>query len=310
MHKTFIGLIGILAILFHAIGQDFSCKNGNYEFLAPAIGDWEVATKDRIAVGEYEENIGTATVRNAIEGCGISISFRGTYKGNPYARESIITGHNNGVQMVAMDSEHGKFSTYDGTINDQKLEMKWYRNKEVGKLQSKYVLQFENEDAFTFSSFLSTDYGESWALTHERIFKRKQPSQKPVPTFLALIVSDIDQSIEWYDKVLGFELVNKNVMEERGLKMANLKAGKSRLELIEMNASIPQHKVLSDLPPKTKLQGFFKFGFESSNLAQVVKKLQLLDPQFNETIVKDPMTGKDMIVFKDPDGNRIQLFEE
>ena len=108
-----------------------------------------------------------------ITGCGIKESFRGTYKNKNYAREVMITGKDSsGIQMSILDSEHNSFSILDGEIKDEKIVVYWYRNKDVKKLQSKYILTIKNNNKFEFSSHLSTNYGEKWALTHERIYKR------------------------------------------------------------------------------------------------------------------------------------------
>ena len=38
----------------------------------------------------------------------------------------------------------------------------------IKRLQSKYILAIKTDNEFEFSSYLSTDYGNNWALTHER----------------------------------------------------------------------------------------------------------------------------------------------
>ena len=154
--------------------DSYSCANSNYSFLKQLSGIWTVSTKDRTAPDVYEDNTGVSTIEPAIGGCGISLSYRGTYKEKPYARESIITLKDSTVQMVAMDSEHGSFSTYDGSLLDGEINLYWFRDKEKKRLQSKYVLKIIDDNGFEFSSFLSTDYGENWALTHQRIYTRKE----------------------------------------------------------------------------------------------------------------------------------------
>lgn len=154
---------------------DYTCANESYDYLSRTIGTWDVQTKDRTSLGEYENNIGVATIEPLIEGCGITISYRGTYKSKPYAREvSIIGKDTSTIQMVALDSEHGSYSELNGSIADEVMELVWYRNEEVGRVRSKYVMTFTDKDAFEFSSFLSTDYAETWALTHQRLYKRKE----------------------------------------------------------------------------------------------------------------------------------------
>lgn len=154
---------------------EYTCANDNYDYLSQAIGEWVVETKDRIKPGEYESNTGIAIIKPLIKGCGITISYRGTYKSKPYAREVSILGQDStSVQMVALDSEHGGYSMLNGFITDEVLEVVWYRNEAVGRLRSKYVMTFQDLDTFEYSSFLSTDHAETWALTHERIYTRKK----------------------------------------------------------------------------------------------------------------------------------------
>ncbi len=75
--------------------------------------------------------------------------------------------------MVAMDSEHGSFLTYDGSLSEGEITLYWYRDQEKKRLQSKYVMTIADSSQFEFSSYLSTDYGENWALTHQRVYSRK-----------------------------------------------------------------------------------------------------------------------------------------
>ena len=106
---------------------------------------------------------------------GIKETFRGTYKNKTYAREVVITGLDSiNAQMISLDSEHGSFSIFEGQLKNNKMTTYWYRNKDKKKLQSKYILSFKDSNNFEFSSFLSQDYGRSWALTHKRIYHKIQ----------------------------------------------------------------------------------------------------------------------------------------
>ncbi len=155
--------------------EAFTCANEGYAFIHGVTGQWEVQTKDRTSPGEYQNNSGKAIISPGISGCSISISYRGTYRDKAYAREvNLIALDSAHYQMVAMDSEHGSYSTLEGTIENGSLVLYWFRNKEVGKLRSKYVMSQENANAFEFSSYLSTDFGETWALTHQRKYFRKE----------------------------------------------------------------------------------------------------------------------------------------
>lgn len=167
----------LLKSTFALFGQEsFPCANAGYPYLKQLIGHWDVKTRDRTSPGIYHDNSGKAIITPGIEGCGIVISYRGTYKNKAYAREvSLIGLDSSQFQMVALDSEHGSFSFLEGSLEDDQLVLYWYRNKQVRRLISKYVMTFLDDDQFEFSSFLSTDHGENWALTHQRIYSRGNP---------------------------------------------------------------------------------------------------------------------------------------
>ncbi|MFY0601339.1 MAG: DUF1579 family protein [Cyclobacteriaceae bacterium] len=158
-----------------AQNESFSCENEAYLFLQNTIGIWEVSSKDRTSPEVYEQNSGTSTITSLIEGCGIQESFRGIFRNKIYAREVLIIGKDSThVEMVTLDSEHSSFSSLQGEISENEMTVYWYRNPEKRKLQSKYILNYMSADQFEFSSFLSTDYGDTWSLTHQRKYKRLQ----------------------------------------------------------------------------------------------------------------------------------------
>ena len=90
-----------------------------------------------------------------------------------------------------------------------------------------------------------------------------QPSSlsDPKSYFASIIVGDIDISIQWYSKYLGFESVNRIDVVERGFSQANLKRGEALIELIELETSIDLNDLLVDKPRGTRVNGYFKFGF-------------------------------------------------
>ena len=133
---------------------------------------------------------------------------------------------------------------------------------------------------------------------------------KPEAQVSAIIVTDIEASIDWYVTSFGFEILNKIISEKRGFKQANLKSGTILIELIELKTSLSQTEVLKNHPKKTKIDGFFKFGFLVSDFENWVTHLKQLKVEFYGSVVIDPVSKKRMLLLKDPDGNRIQLFEK
>ncbi|MEP0986640.1 VOC family protein [Ekhidna sp.] len=129
------------------------------------------------------------------------------------------------------------------------------------------------------------------------------------PSFFAIVVKDIEQSIEWYNNNLGFELANKTESKERGFVIANMTSSITQLELIELKGSMSLSEA-SKLSGASKLEGLFKIGFKTSFFDDYVQLLKKNNVNFHGDVVNDPNSGLRMVIIKDPDGTRIQLFEK
>lgn len=130
------------------------------------------------------------------------------------------------------------------------------------------------------------------------------------PSFMAIIVSDIDTSIKWYQEMLGFEVENRLDLSDRGIWQSNLKNSGMRLELIQTSSMINSKELLSERGSKVKLTGFFKIGFTVKDFDGQLSFLESREATFHGRVVADPVSGKRMVIVLDPDGNRIQLFEQ
>lgn len=128
--------------------------------------------------------------------------------------------------------------------------------------------------------------------------------------FSALIVSNIEQSIIWYKDNFGFEILNKNEYADAGLKQANLKRGNILIELIELSKAISAKDAIPNYNSKTRIIGLFKIGFLVSDFEKWIDYLAKKDVEFHGRVVNQPESDKRMVIVKDPDGNRIQLFEK
>ncbi|MCB0534708.1 MAG: VOC family protein [Lewinellaceae bacterium] len=131
----------------------------------------------------------------------------------------------------------------------------------------------------------------------------------PEAFFTAIIVRDIDSSIAWYTENLGFTLIDRAENAAIGFQQANLKRGAVLLELLELQAAIYPEDILAEAPPKTRIAGLFKFGFRMAEFDRWLAFLEQSGVDFLGTVVADPVSGRRMVLIKDPDGNRIQLFE-
>ena len=130
------------------------------------------------------------------------------------------------------------------------------------------------------------------------------------PYFTAVLVDDFNESLAWYQDVLGFELIDQTQNKERGFAQANLQRGAALLELIALDSAFSQEQLNDINPDIARVNGFFKIGFSVSNFDEWLAHLTESGVQFNGSVVVNPQSGKRMVIIKDPDGNRIQLFEK
>ena len=130
------------------------------------------------------------------------------------------------------------------------------------------------------------------------------------PYFTAIIVSDLDSSIEWYGNVFGYEVINRNEAEHIGLVQANLKTETSLLELIQLETSLSIEEAIPNYNPLNRIQSIFKIGFKVDDFDSILERIQMLDVEVLGDVVSDPVSNTRMIILLDPDGNRVQLFEQ
>jgi catechol 2,3-dioxygenase-like lactoylglutathione lyase family enzyme len=113
------------------------------------------------------------------------------------------------------------------------------------------------------------------------------------------LVNEVQPSIEFYVKHLGFELV-----EQMGPAFAVVAKGDLNLWL-----SGPQSSAARPMPDGRKPQagGWNRFVVEVDDLELVVSSMKLAGVPFRNTIVVGP--GGKQILAEDPSGNPIEIFE-
>ena len=134
------------------------------------------------------------------------------------------------------------------------------------------------------------------------------------PKLIALCVSDLEKSIDWYTDKLDFSLTDEvRKFPDYGMKIAFLQRADFYLELIEMDAGIHPSKLL---PSNDYLVGgVFKMGFTVRNIEGQFQRLQQLDnvdfvtqlSKLPETDISIPWPTQYFLI-RDPDGNFIQFF--
>ena len=136
------------------------------------------------------------------------------------------------------------------------------------------------------------------------------PNTKLDASFFAIIVEDFDTSLYWYSEVLHFEILSSQHVKEMGLKQANLSNGNTSIEIIELNSALDLKETMEGYNAKTRIIGLFKIGFAVDQFDKWIDFLEDKGVVSVDEVVMNPITKKNMIVFIDPDGNRIQLFEK
>lgn len=136
-----------------------------------------------------------------------------------------------------------------------------------------------------------------------------QAANLPAPSgaFVAIMVSNMDKSVNWYSNTFGMSVINKNTARDRGAKQANLERGKLHIELIQLNSAVSKKQLFGNQPKE--ILGFVKFGFTVPDFGGWHKFLVKNKVRFRGNIIKDQITKKRIMIILDPDDNMIQLFE-
>ena len=115
------------------------------------------------------------------------------------------------------------------------------------------------------------------------------------------IVNDVDDSITFYCKHLGFtEVIRPNPA------FAMLERGELRLVLSRPNPSAGGGQPMADGSVQ-KPGGWNRFAIEVKDISSAVAQLRKAGARFRNEIVKG--VGGKQIIVEDPSGNPVELFE-
>jgi len=115
-------------------------------------------------------------------------------------------------------------------------------------------------------------------------------------------VQDLSQTVAWYQRHLGYEVISRADNETRSGVL--LQRPGSLLELAAFADAAARHPGLES----HQVYGVFKLGFSTPDLDQMFTKLQAADVTLFFPIVTTP-EGHRTFGVKDPEGNIIQFFE-
>ena len=118
-------------------------------------------------------------------------------------------------------------------------------------------------------------------------------------TRIHIVTSDVEELSGWYQKNFGFKVVEEDHLTYKGLNL-----------YLEENSKAVHRDTLKGLHNVNNVPGFYKLGFLTNQFDNLVEQLKGNGVQFVGSVVYDERLEKRMLVIKDPDGNRLQLFED
>lgn len=118
---------------------------------------------------------------------------------------------------------------------------------------------------------------------------------------IAMIASDYGKSKYFYTELLGFEIIRETYRADRGDYKLDLRLGHCELELF----GIPDAPKRPSYPEACGLR---HLAFQVDEMEAVIAELNAKGIE-TEPIRMDPVTGKRMTFFFDPDGLPLELHE-
>ena len=121
------------------------------------------------------------------------------------------------------------------------------------------------------------------------------------PAFLALRVGDVEAAAAWYARALALDPVKQLDAEDGRFRIRILARGNLTVELIEMRGT--------EAPPQPHL-GIFKVGFYVDDIDAAHRWFREAGAELDDAIFTDDALAVRSFVLRDPDGNRLQVFEQ
>jgi catechol 2,3-dioxygenase-like lactoylglutathione lyase family enzyme len=129
------------------------------------------------------------------------------------------------------------------------------------------------------------------------------------PYFSAIMVSNVEQSVQWYSNTFGLKLRNRFDSKEGLYKQVIMESPEMLIELVELKSMIKPDEAVKDKPKGTAVIGFSKFGFIVTQFDELHQVLTDKKVNFAGRTVRDDFSGKRTFLIRDPDDNLLQFFE-
>lgn len=179
--KTLIaaGLFAIMSISAFAdapAGLDgHSCAAFDFHDMDDYLGEWSVDWRYRSAPDVYENASATSKIAKRLADCGLRETFVGGKVDRRYLFEWTVVQLNDGAREgVWFDSDHGGFLDFEGANAQDDYPNVFLWRHDNGRMMVRARYTAVDDGAFMVQRHLSTDAGQSWVLTSEMRYARKQ----------------------------------------------------------------------------------------------------------------------------------------
>lgn len=116
------------------------------------------------------------------------------------------------------------------------------------------------------------------------------------PQYFAVLVEDVDRSVEWYSSVFGLQELGGSAAQDGSWRIENLKNERLFVEIIRDDRAVAVERP----------RGFRKVGFEVPDVEAVADRVARTGRERPRVLDFDQY-GVRIIQISDPDGNIIQL---
>lgn len=137
------------------------------------------------------------------------------------------------------------------------------------------------------------------------------PSQAPAvasPSFFAVSVADLAASVAWYRRTLGLETVRSVEGRAGRSRAVVMRRGELVVELVHFEGSRAP-RADPEVEHPFQIEGLVKAGVFVADAGQWHAYLLEAGVEADANVVTDEALGVRTFVFRDPDGNRVQVFE-
>jgi catechol 2,3-dioxygenase-like lactoylglutathione lyase family enzyme len=141
----------------------------------------------------------------------------------------------------------------------------------------------------------------------------RNPLFSAKPYLVSISVANLDETINWYRKNLGFEVIKRIDLPKNSLRIAFVELNGFQLELIEFKQSVSYEVIQKQFPAvddRAKIQGLGKLAFQVDEIQSAAASLKSNGVKFEREVTDDKQFGVKWFIVTDNSGNWIQFFQK